>query len=148
MRGVIGEDESDQKVNKDVFYILHNIENYFAKLGRNMLIDETNYKKSRRAFYINLAKKYNYDVNCVVFTTDLNTCLVRNANRERRVPVGIIEKHHNEFEPPAKEEGFDIIINSEDYVFAYEDLHKMFDEVYKFEESITDIIIKNFDDMV
>ncbi len=115
MRGVIGQSESDQEVNYPVFQTLNRMEEYFCKLGVSMVIDETHYKKKYRRFSIELAKKYHYEVIAVTFDTDLATCLVRNEGRDRKVPLHIIHKMFDQYEAPTIEEGFNWVVNSEDF---------------------------------
>ncbi len=121
MRGVIGKDNSDQTVNNEVFSVMGKMGIYFAKLGNNMLVDATNYNKSNRKLWLRIAKDYHYECVGVTFDTDLATCLIRNETREYRVPLWVVHKMFDNYEKPTIEEGFNWVVNSEDYVQAQTD---------------------------
>ena len=78
--------------------------------GENVVYDATNLKARDRAKLLEIVKCDK--ISCYLFTTDIETCLERNALREgrARVPEKTIHKMNNSFEKPKIEEGFDEIV--------------------------------------
>jgi len=116
LRGVIGENESDQLINARVFSVLTDMTKYFMKLGNNILVDNTNYNLRNRKTFVDLGKANYYEVIAVTFDTDLATCLIRNESRERRVPLDVLHRQFDNYEKPTIEEGFSQIVNAEDFL--------------------------------
>lgn len=109
MREIIGKDESDQEVNYPVFQTLERMTEYFMKQELPIAIVNTNYNKKNRKKWVELGKKYGYQINAIVMKTLFDECVIRNEKRIRKVPVEIIRKQFDGFEEPTKEEGFDNI---------------------------------------
>ena len=93
------------------------------KIGKNIVIDNTNCKNEDRARYIPDAKKQSYKIVGYYFPPDFNTCIKRNNRRrgKRRVPELVVMKfdfwlRENK---PSFDEGFDelYIVNNDDKDF-------------------------------
>jgi len=82
-------------------------------LRRSMpvVIDMTSLTVKSRLKWVELARKCGAPVRCVWMDVATSTCLARNASRERKVPVQVIEAMADRFKPPsgANNEGFDAI---------------------------------------
>lgn len=76
----------------------------------NIVIDNTNINKEKRAKYINYVKDKGYTIKCVWLTTPVSICKDRNASRDRVVPESAIDSFANSFEEPSLDEGFDEIL--------------------------------------
>lgn len=75
---------------------------------RNVVIDNTNVKRSERAYYINALKKYNYKkITGYFFDSDVPTCINRNILRGRPVPDKALVIKYQAIEAPGLSEGFD-----------------------------------------
>jgi len=75
---------------------------------RNVVIDNTNVKRSERAYYINALKKYNYKkITGYFFDSDVPTCINRNILRGRPVPDKALVIKYQAIEAPGLAEGFD-----------------------------------------
>lgn len=110
MRYVLSGDESDQKRNKDVFFILGAMCEYEMLFKHSpILIDATNTTVQNRSLWIKLAKKYNYEICAKIFTANFEECVENNERRERKVPVDVISRQFNSYVSPTKGEGFDEI---------------------------------------
>lgn len=78
----------------------------------NIFIDATHLnQKSRNKTLSRLKKELITELNCIVFTTPLKECLIRNAKRQGRgqVPSDVIIDMFKCFTYPSKDEGFDKI---------------------------------------
>lgn len=75
----------------------------------NVVLDATNIRRSHRTEYIKIAKDCGAEVECYEFMTLHHVCLERNAARERKVPLEIIDKMMGNYQPPWYTEGFDAI---------------------------------------
>jgi predicted kinase len=96
---------------------IHNkIEEYVAEcagLGVPVILDGTHCKRTYRAEAITLLQSYGYDkIDAIVMGTDLDTCLIRNAKRQRNVPRHIIVRMYGDLQHSLKgieSEGFDSV---------------------------------------
>lgn len=75
--------------------------------------DNTTTQRKYRKEIISIAKKGGYEVNAVYFKIPFETCLKRNGNRSRVVPVDVLVRMANQLQPPTKDEGWDNIITVE-----------------------------------
>lgn len=60
------------------------------KIGKSIVIDNTNVTVEHRSNYIQLAKKYNYECRCLIFTTDKDVC-IHNSNYRNYVTDGKVK---------------------------------------------------------
>ncbi|OTG63889.1 AAA family ATPase [Acinetobacter silvestris] len=74
-----------------------------------MVIDNTNPTKEARARYIQRAKDAGFEVISYYFTTDLNSTLIRNSQRQGKanIPEIGIRATYKKLEQPSSTEGFD-----------------------------------------
>ena len=124
MRGCLTGDESRQDVNSSVFHFITQMCRYFMYLKKDILIDATHCNKRWRKDWIRFAKEHHYEIIALTFETTLAEALVRNEGRDRRVPIEVITRQFDNFQKPELEEGFDKIVNSDDYMreIIYDDL--------------------------
>jgi predicted kinase len=73
---------------------------------QRFVIDNTNPTREDRARYIKAATAANYSVTGYYFRSQAQECLVRNQNRQNRVPDVAILATARKLERPALEEGF------------------------------------------
>ncbi len=109
LRGVIGEDESDQSKNHVVFDILFKMTEYFLKLGKDVLLDNTNYSKKNRKQFVEIARKHGVKIRAYVFKTPYEVCITRNEARDRKVPIHVIKNQFDKFEEPGLDEVDEIV---------------------------------------
>ncbi len=93
MRALVGEDEGDQRANRDMFAIFDSVVEARVKRHLTTVIDSTALETERRAHYVQLGQRFGVPVTAIVFRATAETCLVRNAQRERRVPQDVIRAH-------------------------------------------------------
>lgn len=83
-RGLISDDENNQKVNKETFETLYYIADKRLDLGRLTVIDATNVQKDARASALKLAKAQNCHAVAIVLNVSEKICQERNAQRSDR----------------------------------------------------------------
>lgn len=68
--------------------------------AENIIVDNTNITQKQAQPYINLAKKYGYNVTVIRITTPLNICIERNSKRSknRQVPEEVIRNQFKNLE--------------------------------------------------
>ncbi len=103
--------EDVQTNPKQVFGILYERYEKLLKEGKNVVLDATHIKKRDRKQAIEIAKKYNQDIEAIVFTVSVDVCKLRNAQRTRKVPDYVYDRMLGQFEMPTLEEGFSCIIS-------------------------------------
>lgn len=90
------------------------------KEGVSCVMDSTNLRRKRRMHVLRTMAKYAEQKTCVIVLASPETCLSRNAARERNVPEEAIYRMLCSFETPYYYEGWDrirILYNGEPYVF-------------------------------
>lgn len=77
-----------------------------------VVFDATNLKRNNRKRFIETVKEIAYNnnlvlnCNCIIFDTPVEVCIIRNSQRDRVVPDGVIYKMNKTFQRPTKDEGF------------------------------------------
>ena len=110
MRYIVTGDESNMKCDGAVWASLERMAEYLLDSGFSLIIDNLNYHKKARKFWIGLAKKYFLKIDCVIINTPYDICIDRNKSRSRIVPEFVLEKVKNGWEEPTVEEGFNQIL--------------------------------------
>lgn len=86
------------------------------KLGKSVIIDNTNIKKEDRKIFIDLAKKYKIKCKCFLFTTPIETCKHNSYFRNyttngniNPIPQLVYNLMKSKYVKPELSEGFDAI---------------------------------------
>lgn len=76
--------------------------------SKSVIFDATNSSIKKRKEYIDLGKKYNYEIKCIHLTTSLDISYKRNKLRmdEKQVPKIAYSVYKKYYEEPTEEEGF------------------------------------------
>lgn len=77
--------------------------------GIDVVVDATNISKKNRA-KLRGGMPLDTEFKAIVFKTDLETAIKRNAERDRHVPEDVIKRMFKNFEMPTADEGFAEII--------------------------------------
>ena len=111
----------DQSRNNEVFKIFHKrIGDYLAN-GENVVADATNLTIKSRKSIIDIGKKYNANIKCIIVASHINECIARDKTREHSVGMEVIRRQALRFEVPFYEEGFDdIFVSNENNTNPYE----------------------------
>lgn len=78
--------------------------------GLDVVVDQTNITKKRRAPLVKLAEEYGYRAIAVMLKTDVDTCKERAIKTHQEDLIPVIEDFAQEFEPVSEDEGFDEVI--------------------------------------
>lgn len=116
--------EEIQRRASEVFEILKQSVRKDLKNGNSCVIDATNLSRRRRISMLGSLSKYAATKICVVVLASPETCLIRNSERERKVPAEAVYKMLCSFETPYYYEGWDqinIVTSGEPYVFPREE---------------------------
>ena len=93
-RGMISDDENDQKVSKEAFDLLYYAANKRLDLMKTTVIDATNVQRAARKQVIDLAREQNVHSVAIVLNLPERILLERNAARpDRGYPENVIRKH-------------------------------------------------------
>lgn len=102
-------DINNQEVNDLVFKILHNRIKEDLKSGRNCIYDACNISYKRRKAFLQELNSIPCEKICILTATPYEECLKTNAERDRVVPRGVIERMYRNFDVPWYYEGWDEI---------------------------------------
>jgi protein phosphatase len=83
-RGLVSDNENDQKATNDAFAVLHFIARKRLAAGKLTIVDATNVQPEARKPLVEIAKEYHCLPVAIVFDLPEKTCQARNAQREDR----------------------------------------------------------------
>lgn len=92
-----------------IFLELHNRVVRDLNNGKNVIVDATNLRYKYRIQLLDKLKKIEVEKIAVVIATPYSQCLKQNSNRNRKVPVDVINRMYKSFQMPYYFEGFDKI---------------------------------------
>lgn len=101
-------DAGSQENNALVFETMHKRVKEDLKAGKTVIYDATNITRKSRRGAINLASKDD-TVECHIVWAPIQTCIKRDAERDRHVGNEVIDKMIRRWQSPHKSEGFDEI---------------------------------------
>jgi len=80
--------------------------------SKSIVFDATHSSIKKRKEFIDLSKKYNYEVKCIHITTSLDISYKRNKSRcdEKQVPKIAYSVYKKYYEEPTEEEGFTLLV--------------------------------------
>ena len=107
MRVLLSGDEENQRIHQEVFEGLRALLELRLRIGQPVsYVDATHLKRIHRAPYFEIAERYGAVVDALWFDAPLETCLMRNQARDRKVPATAMEELAAGMEEPTVEEGF------------------------------------------
>jgi predicted kinase len=107
LRLQLADDENDQTIHAQVFAAMrYLLEQRIKLLKPATYIDATNLTRRDRRPFLDLACKYNCEVEALFFDVALDVCKLRNSARIRRVPTHALDLMAAKLVPPSIEEGF------------------------------------------
>jgi predicted kinase len=109
LRKFLWNDEAVVQHDKLVFALAKEIIAYLLSIGKNVIFDATNLTAVKRRSFIKLGQKYQAQIILHWVNTPLQTALVRNSERERKVPTYVIKSLYKSFQRPRIEEGIHVI---------------------------------------
>lgn len=115
IREELSGDINNQDINDLVFRTLHNRIKEDLRNNKNCIYDATNINYKRRMAFLQELKNIPCEKICVLMATPYETCLERNAKRDRCVPEDVIKRMYMNFDPPHVYEGWN------DMIVVYDD---------------------------
>lgn len=102
-------DENIQGDNNKVFRILQERIISGLKNNKNMIYDATNISYKTRMAFLQRLNKLEVEKIAIMVATPYEDCLIRNSQRERKVPEEVIKRMYYNFYVPQYFEGFNDI---------------------------------------
>jgi len=112
-RGRVADDERDQRCNAQAFALVHFLIEQRLTVNRLCVVDSTALTNQARKDLLDLAKRFQVPTTLMLFNVPLETCVERDAKRERSVGRAIIERQYQAFEQSKemiRQEGFDQVV--------------------------------------
>lgn len=101
-------DESIQGDNSQIFSLMHDRAVEALNNGQNVIHDATNMTRRDRAYMIELCPEF-VQIEAHIVWAPIETCIERDAARERTVGKAVIDKMLKRFQAPYYDEGIDVI---------------------------------------
>lgn len=111
-RALVSDDAENQGVSPEAFDLMYFIIRKRLSLRRLTIADATNLKSEDRGKLIPIARRFRFNSAIIIFNISLETCLARNASRDRVVPEDALRAQYQLLEETLlsiEGEGFDYI---------------------------------------
>lgn len=102
-------DVNEQSRNQELFAELHKRIKDYLREGKSAIYDATNISYKRRMAFLSELKNIPCKKICLLMATPYEECLNRNAERERKVPEGVIKRMYMNITIPYWYEGWNDI---------------------------------------
>lgn len=93
-RALVFDDPSNQSISAHAFDLMHFIIEKRLSLERLTVADATNLKREHRRTLIHIARRFHFNAVAIMFDVPVETCLVRNSARHRKVPQDALLNQH------------------------------------------------------
>ena len=100
LRAMMNNGEFSGKLEKQVVKTEREIAENALKLGKNVVIDDTNFNPTHEEYFRQLAKTYKAEFEIKFFDTPLEICMVRDNKRLNGVGEMVIRKMYNQYLKP------------------------------------------------
>ena len=117
LRGIVGSGPADQGASADAFAVLDQIVAARTKRRLTTVVDSTGLEGKRRRSYLAAARQAGLPAVLVVFDTEPALCRQRNAARDRRVPVAVLNEQLGKLAAVSElvpQEGWDLVVRVRD----------------------------------
>ena len=115
IRRLIADDPEDQTIHARVFATIRYLIRQRIAAGRSITyVDATHLTPWERRPYVQLARRYQCELEALFFDVPVEVCLRRNKRRGRVVPESVVRNMASRMQPPTVEEGFTRIIKPRD----------------------------------
>jgi predicted kinase len=116
-RALVCDDERDQRYQTQAFALLHFLIEQRLSINRLCVVDSTAMTAAARKSLVEIARRCHVPAVLLLLDVPLETCLERDAQRERSVGRAIIERQYEQFreaKAALPQEGFDQVIELRD----------------------------------
>lgn len=100
LRAMMNNGEFSGKLEKQVIRTEREIAENALKLGKNVVIDDTNFNPTHEEYFRQLAKTYKAEFEIKFFDTPLEVCIERDIKRPNGVGEAVIRKMYNQYLKP------------------------------------------------
>lgn len=100
LRAMMNNGEFSGKLEKQVIRTEREIAENALKLGKNVVIDDTNFNPTHEEYFRQLAKTYKAEFEVKFFDTPLEECIKRDNERPDGVGEAVIRKMYNQYLKP------------------------------------------------
>ena len=100
LRAMMNNGEFSGKLEKQVIRTEREIAENALKLGKNVVIDDTNFNPTHEEYFRQLAKTYKAEFEVKFFDTPLEVCIERDIKRPNGVGETVIRKMYNQYLKP------------------------------------------------
>lgn len=111
LRGAVGENDHDRTATKDAYELLERIVDVRLGRGLSVVIDSDGLDDGRRSHWLAVARANSIPAWVALFTTDVETCLARDALRTSPRPASIIKRQAvrcGEIRPVLEFQGYEV----------------------------------------
>jgi predicted kinase len=107
IRAILSDDATNQNIHARVFATVRYLLRQRLAIGRPVsYVDATHLTPAERKPYIQIARRYECEVEALFFDTPVEECIRRNSGRERVVPPEVIRAMAAKLRIPELSEGF------------------------------------------
>ena len=107
VREILTGDATNQSVNGRVFETVRHLLSQRLSIGMlENYVDATSLTKDERLPYIDMARRFDAEIEAIFFDVPLEICRQRNLARARVVPAEAMDKLAAKLQPPNEAEGF------------------------------------------
>ena len=100
LRAMMNNGEFSGKLEKQVVKTEREIAENALKIGKSVVIDDTNFNPTHEEFFRQLAKSYKAEFDVKFFNTPLEICMIRDNERPNGVGETVIRRMYNQYLKP------------------------------------------------
>ena len=100
LRAMMNNGEFSGKLEKQVIKTEREIAENALKIGKNVVIDDTNFNPIHEEYFRDLAVRYGAEFEIKFFDTPLEICMVRDNKRPNGVGETVIRRMYNQYLKP------------------------------------------------
>lgn len=100
LRAMMNNGEFSGKLEKQVVKTEREIAENALKIGKSVVIDDTNFNPTHEEFFRQLAKSYKAEFDVEFFNTPLEICMIRDNERPNGVGETVIRRMYNQYLKP------------------------------------------------
>lgn len=100
LRAMMNNGEFSGKLEKQVVKTEREIAENALKIGKSVVIDDTNFNPTHEEYFRQLAKSYKAEFDVEFFNTPLEICMIRDNERSNGVGETVIRKMYNQYLKP------------------------------------------------
>ena len=100
LRAMMNNGEFSGKLEKQIIKTEREVAENALKLGKNVVIDDTNFNPTHEEYFRQLAKTYKAEFEVKFFDTPLEVCMMRDNKRPNGVGEAVIRRMYNQYLKP------------------------------------------------